>query len=178
MGTFIPSTPIYGNTARDVSENSGTGAGTPTPRFQQGSMTTEDIAGIESSGTIAQNDVYIRIQTDLLIIGDSIITDRHHASNNNYEADDPQNQIGGIIPSFPLSGWLRHGMERALQQHDTTACHPGEANANFKRDGVYERDLDAGYHEKGACLNHTDHGCLVFDLFGGFEDQPGKFILI
>ena len=139
-------------------------------------MTTEAITGIESSGTIVQNDVYVRIRTDLLVIGDSIITDRHHASNGNYEADDPQNQIGGIIPSFPLSGWLRHGMESVLQQHDTTACHPGEANANFRRDGVYERDLDAGYHEKGACLDSTENGCLVFDLFGGFDDRPGKFI--
>ena len=139
-------------------------------------MQAQDLAGIEPSGTIAQNDVFVRIRTDLLVIGDSIITDRHHASNNNYEADDPQNQIGGIIPSFTLSGWLRHGMERVLQQHDTTACHPGEANANFKRDGVYERDLDAGYHEKGACLDDTEEGCLVFDLFGGFEDRPGKFM--
>ncbi|MUV88503.1 hypothetical protein GJ629_00230 [Halapricum sp. CBA1109] len=30
------------------------------------------------------NDVFVRIQTDLLVIGDSIITDRHHASNGNY----------------------------------------------------------------------------------------------
>lgn len=139
-------------------------------------MTTKDIAGIEPSGTIVQNDVFVRIQTDLLVIGDSIITDRHHASNGNYEDTDPQNQIGGIIPSFTLSGWLRHGMEAVLQQHGTTACHPGEANANFKRDGVYERDLDIGYHEKGTCLDTTENGCLVFDLFGGFEDRPGKFM--
>jgi len=26
-------------------------------------------------------DVFVRIQTDLLVIGDSIMTDRHHASN-------------------------------------------------------------------------------------------------
>ena len=122
------------------------------------------------------NDVYIRIRTELLVIGDSIITDRHHASNGNYEDDDPQNQIGGIIPAFPLSGWLRHGMESVLQQHDTTACHPGEANANFKRENIYERDLDAGYHEKGDCLDSTENGCLVFDLFGGFENRPGKFM--
>ena len=122
------------------------------------------------------NDVYIRIRTELLVIGDSIITDRHHASNGNYQDDDPQNQIGGIIPAFPLSGWLRHGMESVLQQHDTTACHPGEANANFKRENIYERDLDAGYHEKGDCLDSTENGCLVFDLFGGFENRPGKFM--
>lgn len=139
-------------------------------------MTIEELTGIEPSGTITQHDVYIRIRTDLLVIGDSIITDRHHASNGNYEDNDPQNQIGGIIPSFTLSGWLRHGMERILQQHDTTACHPGEANANFKRQSVYERDLDAGYHEKGACLDNTEEGCLVFDLFSGFEDRPGKFM--
>ena len=122
------------------------------------------------------NDVFVRIQTDLLVVGDSIITDRHHASNGNYEDDDPQNQIGGVIPSFTLSGWLRHGMERILQEHDTTACHPGEANANFRRENIYDRDLDAGYHEKGTCLKNTEEGCLVFDLFGGFDNQPGKFM--
>ena len=87
------------------------------------------------------DDVFVRIRTDLLVVGDSIMTDRHHASNGNYEDDDPQNQIGGIIPSFSLSGWLRHGMEKVVQERDATACHPGEANANFRKDGVYSRDL-------------------------------------
>ena len=121
-------------------------------------------------------DVYIRLQADLLVIGDSIMTDRHHASNGNYDDDDPQNQMGGIIPAFSLSGWLRHGMEETVQDHGGTACHPGEANANFMKDGVYDRDLNAGYHEKGSCTNNPkkDNGCLVFDLFGGFGDVPGK----
>jgi hypothetical protein len=120
--------------------------------------------------------VFVRIQTDLLVIDDSIMTDRHHASNNNYEADDPQNQISGIIPAFPLSGWLRHGMETVVQQYDGTACHPGEANANFMKSDIYDRDLDAGYHEKGACVDDpkTDDGCIIFDLFGGFGGVPGK----
>jgi hypothetical protein len=121
-------------------------------------------------------DVYIRLQADLLVIGDSIMTDRHHASNGNYDDDDPQNQMGGIIPAFSLSGWLRHGMEETVQDHGGTACHPGEANANFMKDGVYDRDLNAGYHEKGSCTNNPkkDNGCLIFDLFGGFGDVPGK----
>ena len=139
-------------------------------------MQAKDIAPIESTGTIAAQNVFVRIRTDLLVIGDSIITDRHHASNGNYEDTDPQNQIGGIIPAFPLSGWLRHGMEKVLQDHDTTACHPGEPNANFKKAAVYERDLSAGYHEKGACLEETNNGCLIFDLFGGFGGRPGKFM--
>ncbi|MFD1586752.1 hypothetical protein ACFR9U_07145 [Halorientalis brevis] len=131
-----------------------------------------DAALLDSVGP----DVYVRIQTDLLVIGDSIITDRHHASSGNYDPDDPQNQIGGIIPSFSLSGWLRHGMERVVQQHGGTACHPGESNANFRKDDVYERDLDAGYHPKGDCVEDptADDGCLVFDLFGGFGGVPGK----
>ena len=121
------------------------------------------------------SDVFVRIQTDLLVVGDSIMTDRHHASNGNYEDTDPQNQIGGIIPAFSLSGWLRHGMEQVIQERGHTACHPGEPNANFRKDGVYNRDLDAGYHEKGACLdNDDDHGCVILDLFGGFENNPGK----
>jgi hypothetical protein len=122
------------------------------------------------------HDVFVRIQTDLLVVGDSIMTDRHHASNGNYKDDDPQNQIGGIIPAFPLSGWLRHGLEVTVQEYGGTACHPGEANANFMKDGIYQRDLDAGYHEKGACTDNPkkDSGCVVFDLFGGFGGVPGK----
>lgn len=123
-------------------------------------------------------DVYVRIRSDLVIIGDSIMTDRHHASADNYEADDPQNQIGGIIPSFSLSGWLRHGMEAVVQKNGGTACHPGEANANFMKEDVYDRDLNDGYHEKGSCVDDPkeDEGCTVFDLFGGFGGIPGKFM--
>ena len=120
-------------------------------------------------------EFFVRLRSDLLVIGDSILTDRHHASNGNYDPKDPQNQIGGIIPSFSLSGWLRHGMERVVQNHGETVCHPGEANANFRKDDIYDRDLDAGYHEKGACLDKdSDHGCVILDLFGGFGNRPGK----
>jgi len=122
------------------------------------------------------HDVYIRLQSDLLVIDDTIMTDRHHASNGNYEDSDPQNQIGGIIPAFSLSGWLRHGMEQVIRAHDRTACHPGEANANFRKDGVYNRDLDAGYHPKGECLDDEDDGCVILDLFGGFGNRPGKIM--
>ena len=121
------------------------------------------------------SDVFVRIRTDLLVVGDSIMTDRHHASNGNYEDTAPQTQIGGIIPAFSLSGWLRHGMEKVVQERGGTACHPGEPNANFQKDGVYNRDLDAGYHEKGECLDDNDGtGCVILDLFGGFENRPGK----
>ncbi|ESS10812.1 MAG: hypothetical protein A07HR60_02833 [uncultured archaeon A07HR60] len=102
------------------------------------------------------------------------MTDRHHASNGNYEDDDPQNQIGGIIPAFSLSGWLRHGMEKVVQERGGTACHPGESNANFRKDGVYNRDLDTGYHPKGDCLEDDGNGCVILDLFGGFRNRPGK----
>ena len=133
-------------------------------------MTDTDSGDIE---TEAFTDVYVQLQIDLLVIGDSVVTDRHHASNGNYEPDDPQNQIGGTIPPFSLSGWLRHGMEKVVQEHGQTACHPGESNANFRKDGVYARDLDAGYHPKGDCLE-DGNGCVILDLFGGFSDQPGK----
>ena len=120
-------------------------------------------------------DVYVRIQTDLLVVGDSIITDRHHSSNGNYDDNDPQNQIGGVIPAFSLSGWLRHGMEKVVQEYGATACHPGESNANFRKDGVYNRDLNAGYHPKGDCLEDDGgNGCVIIDLFGGFGNRPGK----
>jgi len=116
----------------------------------------------------------VRLRADLLVIGDSIVTDRHHASGGNYEVDDPQNQIGGIIPAFSLSGWLRHGMERVVQERGGTVCHPGEANANFRKEDVYARDLEAGYHQKGACLEESDEPCVILDLFGGVGSRPGK----
>ena len=129
-------------------------------------MTTDDVG----------SEFFVRLRSDLLVIGDSVLTDRHHASNGNYDPRDPQNQIGGIIPSFSLSGWLRHGMERVVHERGATACHPGESNANFRKAGVYDRDLNAGYHEKGACLDESDgdDGCVILDLFGGFDNRPGK----
>ena len=67
-------------------------------------------------------------------------------------------------------------MEKVVQERGGTACHPGEANANFRKDGVYNRDLDAGYHPKGDCLEDDDdvNGCVILDLFGGFGNRPGK----
>jgi hypothetical protein len=44
------------------------------------------------------------------------------------------------------------------------------------RADVYERDLESGYHEKGACTDEHDAGCVIYDLFGGFGDQPGKLL--
>ncbi|WP_435062840.1 hypothetical protein [Halobaculum sp. EA56] len=121
------------------------------------------------------SEAYIALRCDLLVIGDSIITDRHHASGGNYDPTDPANQIGGTIPSFSLSGWLRHGMERAIQRRGGTACHPGEANANFKKSDVYERDLEDGYHPKGACRERGTP-CLLAELFGELGGPPGTLL--
>jgi hypothetical protein len=67
-------------------------------------------------------------------------------------------------------------MERVVQNHGETVCHPGEANANFRKDDVYDRDLNAGYHPKGDCPEDDDdvNGCVILDLFGGFGNRPGK----
>lgn len=94
---------------------------------------TDSIETLIDDGVLT--DVYIQLQADLLVIGDSIITDRHHASESNYEADNPQNQIGGIIPVFSLSGWLRHGMENVVQEHGGTACHPGRVKRRLPERG-------------------------------------------
>lgn len=121
-------------------------------------------------------DVYVGLEIDLLAPGDGIVTDRHHASADRYEADDPMNQIEGQISSFTLSGWLRHGCEEVVQIAGATACHPGEPDADYMRVETYERDLESGYHEKGACLDDHDAGCVIYDLFGGFGDQPGRLL--
>jgi hypothetical protein len=124
-------------------------------------------------------DLFVGLEIDLLAPGDGIVTDRHHASADRYEADDPMNQIGGQISPFTLSGWLRHGCERVLHTAGSTACHPGEADGDYMLEDVYNRDLDAGYHEKGSCVDsavHGEHGCLVYDLFGGFGNRAGRVI--
>jgi len=124
-------------------------------------------------------DIYVGLEIGLLAPGDGIVTDRHHASADRYEADDPMNLIGGQISPFTLSGWLRHGCERVLQEMGTTACHPGEADGDYMLEDVYNRDLEAGYHEKGSCVGtepHGEHGCLVYDLFGGFGNRAGRII--
>ena len=123
-------------------------------------------------------DIYIGLEVDLLAPGDGVVTDRHHASSDRYEASDPMNQIEGQISPFTLSGWLRHGCERVLQVAGATACHPGESDAGYKREGVYERDLERGYHEKGSCVaaGDDDVGCVVYELFGGFGDRPGSLL--
>jgi len=124
-------------------------------------------------------DLYVGLDINLLAPGDGIVTDRHHASADRYEADDPQNQIAGQISPFTLSGWLRHGCERMVQEAGATACHPGESNADYMLQDVYDRDLDAGYHEKGSCVdadNDDDAGCVIHDLFGGFNDRAGRVI--
>jgi len=65
-------------------------------------------------------------------------------------------------------------MEKVVQEKGATACHPGESNANFQMEGVYNRDLEVGYHKKGSCVEDVDNGCVIFDLFGGFGNRPGK----
>lgn len=122
----------------------------------------------------------VRMETPMLAISDTVMTDRHHRSpEENYDERDPQNIISGTIPPFSLNGWFRHGMERFLQEkYGVTVCHPTEANGNFQREEVLERDLSDGYHEKGSCLEEEGGNgpCLVADLFGGFERRPGKFM--
>ena len=121
-------------------------------------------------------DLYVGLEVDLLAPGDGIVTDRHHASPDRYEADDPMNQIEGQISPFTMSGWLRHGCEEQLKIAGATACHPGEADGDYMRADVYDRDLDNGYHEKGTCTDALDAGCVIYDLFGGFGDRPGSLL--
>jgi hypothetical protein len=142
--------------------------------FDASSLPTDFTTPTEES--LILPDIYVGLETDLLAPGDGVVTDRHHASADNYEADDPMNQIEGQISPFTLSGWLRHGCEAVLQALDSTACHPGEPNADFRRANVYDRDLESGYHEKGACTDAHEDGCTVYDLFGGFGDNPGKLL--
>lgn len=122
-------------------------------------------------------DIFLALEFDLLAPGDGIITDRHHASAQNYEPRDAMNQIGGQISPFALSGWLRHACEARVQQAGATACHPGEASADYMHEEAYERDLDSGYHERGSCVDDDNpDGCVIYDLFGGFGGRAGKLL--
>ena len=84
----------------------------------------------DSIGEGTLPNLFIGLDIDLLAPRDGVVTDRHHASADRYEADNPMNQIGGQISPFTLSGWLRHGCENVLQTAGATACHPGNADAD------------------------------------------------
>jgi hypothetical protein len=144
--------------------------------FDASDLPVEFDLPVEEEEELILPDLYVGLDAGLLAPGDGIVTDRHHASSDRYEADDPQNQIAGQISPFALSGWLRHGCEAVLQAAGASACHPGESNANFRLEDVYDRDLDSGYHEKDSCTGDVDAGCVVYDLFGGFGGSPGKLI--
>lgn len=62
-------------------------------------------------------------------------------------------------------------MEAVVHEYGGSACHPGETNANFRKADVYERDLDAGYQEKGTCVSNPAHRrrCRV---------RPKRFIIV
>ncbi len=49
-------------------------------------------------------------------------------------------------------------MEKVVQERGGTACHLGESNANFRKVGVYNRDLEAGYHPATASKTKTATG--------------------
>jgi len=144
--------------------------------FDESDLPVEFNLPVEEEEELILPDLYVGLDAGLLAPGDGIVTDRHHASSDRYEADDPQNQIAGQISPFALSGWVRHGCEAVLQAAGASACHPGESNANFRLEDVYDRDLESGYHEKGSCTDDVDAGCVVYDLFGGFGGSPGKLI--
>lgn len=98
-------------------------------------------------------EIYVPLKTNLLVIGDSIIINRHHASNGSYEDDDPQNQIGGIVPALSLSDWLRHELENVVQQYGDTVYHPGKASANFRKD--FLMSARAGVTAPGRILRRS-----------------------
>ncbi|SEH53662.1 hypothetical protein SAMN05192561_10582 [Halopenitus malekzadehii] len=150
--------------------------GSESPSFSVGHLDGEfELPPVDES---TFPDLYLDLGVDLLAPGDGVVTDRHHASADRYEADDAMNQIRGQISPFTLSGWLRHGCERVLQIAGMTACHPGEPNADYMRADVYDRDLSQGYHEKGECVDagSDEQGCVVYELFGGFGDKPGELL--
>jgi hypothetical protein len=109
-----------------------------------------DLTIPESEDEVTFPDVYVGLEIGLLVPGDGIVTDRHHASGERYRPDDPLNQTEGQLTSFQMSGWLRHGCERVLQVAGATACHPGEPDAEFMLDDVYERHKKLSYVEVGG----------------------------
>lgn len=146
------------------------------PSFATGHLDGE--YALPSVGESTFPNIYIDLEVGLLAPGDGVVTDRHHASAERYEATDPMNQIRGQILSFALSGWARHGCEKVVQTAGMTACHPGEPSADYARADVYDRDLSQGYHEKGACVEagSDETGCVIYELFGGFGDKPGELL--
>lgn len=77
---------------------------------------------------------------------------------------------------LPCRGGSDTGWNRSSRSSAELSANPSDASANFRKQAVYERDLETGYYEKGSCVDDVEHdsGFVVFDLFGGFDRRPGK----
>lgn len=121
-------------------------------------------------------DTYVSVRTDLLVIGDGIVAADGSATGTREARSD--RGAGGLVSPFPLSRWLRRGMERVVQRHGATACYPPESRPKGATDPGRERDLPAGYHRDGACAEsvNVDGACIVRELFGGRNGREGSLL--
>jgi len=79
------------------------------------------------------SDVYGRIKTDQLVVGNNIVTNRIMPPTGTTGTTHRTRLVASFRP-FHRRGWLRQGMEKVVQQQSGTVCDPGESNANFCED--------------------------------------------
>lgn len=122
-------------------------------------------------------DVYVRLRTDLLVLGESIVLDRPGIADGD-AGRTVGDHTGGVVLPFPLSRWLRRGIARVAQRRGATVCRLDEGARAGRERATPGCDLDERYHPPGACARgrNVDEVCVVLDLFCGVGDRPGALV--
>jgi hypothetical protein len=121
-------------------------------------------------------DVYVRLRTELLVLGESIVIDLPgRADAADFTTED---QLGGVVLPFPLWRWLGRGIARVAQRHGATVCRLDGWRVAGRTGDPPIFESEEGYHEPGACARgrNVEEVCVVVDLLRGFGDRPAALV--
>lgn len=132
-----------------------------------------------------QREIRIRLRANELYFGTGnaggVITRSHRAESQ--RANVAQSDLfavgsttSALLPPTTLNGWLENGCQSLLLKEGLSPC-AGVSDEMAK--GVtggavkHEKDKQAGYHSKGACIKKEgEEGCLIAETFGTIQ-KPG-----
>lgn len=134
--------------------------------------------GATASEAIEHWDVYVHVRTDLLVVAGGIVAGATRLPGARKKVAGRPELVGGLVSPFPLSRWLRRGMERVVHRYGGTVCHPREPTPSDAIEPEHGRALPDGYHRTGACAEsvNTDGACVVFELFGDRRTRRGQLM--
>ena len=130
--------------------------------------------------------IRIRIKANELYFGTGkaggVITRNHRAESlRSNVAKSDLFAVGSVtkalLPPTTLTGWLENGCQRVMLAAGLSPC----ASVTAKMVGAvtngrekHDKDLKAGYHDKGACIEKGE-SCIIAETFGTMQ-HPGALL--